>query len=123
MKTITMNVDSSEQHNSEDYLTTLSYKRTNGAFGKRGYPTKYYAWGSQITAETMDIDLADYNVQHHYKLKTVKGEIKLCCFKQLEDINDPIAEIMPAKTQAELRLMPEFADYFAKLDGEEKTPF
>ena len=112
-----MNVDSSIQHNSEDFLTTLSYKRTNGAFGKRGFPTKYYAWGEQIDAETIDIDLAEYNVQHHYKLKTIKGEIKLCCFKQLEDIDDPIAELMPAKTQAELRAMPEFQEYFATLDA------
>jgi len=123
MKTITMKIESSVQHNSEDYLTTLSYKRTNGQFGKRGFPTKYYAWGSQITAETMEIDLADYNVQHHYKLKEFDGVQKICCFKVLEDINDPIAEIMPAKTQAELRMMPEFAEYFAKLDGAEKTPF
>lgn len=122
---IKVTVVSSTQYGTNDFLIKLSHQRVNGIFGKSGFPTHYYAWGEDMAIDSEhQLDLADYQIQYKYQIKTIKGEAKLCCFKGLVDLNmAPTINPHPEQSQDDLRTLPEFADYFAKLDGEEKTPF
>ena len=119
MSIINVTVVSSTKYATNDFLIKLSHQRVNGIFGKSGFPTHYYAWGEDMALDTEhQLDLSDYQIQYKYQLKDIKGEEKLCCFKGLVDLDmAPTTNPHPEQNQDALRMLPEFAEYFATLDA------
>lgn len=128
MKNVTVVVESSKDYTEEgkesdgtNFLTVLLHHRTNGIFGKTGFPTKYYAWGQEQTpGEVHVIDLHEYQIQNKYKIKLVNGTNKLCRFRTLVHLSiAPDVNPLPEKTQEQLHA--DFPEYFAKEIAEAKA--
>ena len=121
MKQITIVVEKSTDYTPEgqentgtNFLTVLLHHRTNGIFGKSGFPTKYYVWGEEQTpGEVIQIDLDEFQIQHQYKVKKIEGKDKLCHFKTLVHLS--IApDVNPMPERSKESLMTEFPQFFQK---------